>query len=145
HERRAYSLVCGAISHYLYSMRSLSAQGLDVSAKALCRIVSEYVDILSLLIESDLSASFCESQEPDAANKFWHKHLSKGKAAKLTSVIWKRFGLSDAEISTVEEWYKDEILTLSSTVHPTFMASYMASTSGSWGQENILGAYLGGF
>ena len=145
YERRAYALLSGAIAHYLFCLRQLSVKGLDVGARAICRITSEYIDTLALLLEKDLAQVFCESQEPEAANKFWHTHLSKGKLSDINDNFYRKLNLSSDQIKEDKKWHREETSVLSSTIHPSFMAAYIASSSGSWEQKNVLGAYLGGF
>src|SRR5690349_2060958 len=74
----------GAICSFGLSVRALIFSGFDVSAKQITRSIGEYIDtfILSSFDESVVS-DFLGTDNPEAANKFWHKYLSKGKSKNI--------------------------------------------------------------
>jgi hypothetical protein len=120
-------VILGSLSSQVNCIRNVVLDGFDVQARILARSLSEYIDVVTLLLLDPLLAhEFHAACEPEQANKFWHKHVSKGKLkARLIS-------LCDAEnkelldyIQDMQACQKEEEEMMSSALHPSFLASAM--------------------
>ncbi|RWX75155.1 hypothetical protein EPK99_22080 [Neorhizobium lilium] len=129
-------LVCrfmiGGLSAHMNAVRTLVIAGFDVPAKMLVRQIEEHCSLLILLMDdAELCSEFHHHHEPEASNKFWHKHISKGKLEKKINEKLKARNpeLSDA-VAELGDWLKEERLVLSAASHPSFLASAMTVAAG---------------
>lgn len=125
-------LLIGTVAADCYAIRLLVLSGYDVNAKQTARLMSEYVDVLILLLHRpDLYGEFHGAQDPSEANKFWHRYISKGKLRRqIRSLTNKKFMFSEKEIAQAERWEAEEMLILSAASHPSLIAAFMTVAHG---------------
>lgn len=145
HQDIAITKLCGSGAHYLQSIKILSQEGLDVSCKALVRVWLEHLQLLSIVLSEDVAEEFNGAESPEEANKFWHKHLSKGKSLRRAALAVLRDQLENSEEwwKSLREWEDEELKILGAAIHPSSIGSFMASAvNGKNG--NALGGFVGG-
>lgn len=126
-ELRVYTMLSATMVSQYLSIRRLVLAGFDISARQLLRCLVEYKDVAALLHERpELIEEFFNTQDEQQSNAFWHKHVAKGKARKilderLTSIA----GLGEND--SFLEWKRGTDAMLSMTVHPSYLASVMAT------------------
>jgi hypothetical protein len=122
----------GSLRTQVNCIRKIVLDGFDVQARILARSLSEYIDlVILLLLYPPLADEFHAACEPEEANKFWHKHISKGKLkARLVD-------LCDAEnealfdyILDMQAYQKEEEEMMYSALHPSFLTSAMMTGMG---------------
>lgn len=111
----------------LWAIIELVEFGFDLQARALTRSYLEHIDVLICCIDDrSLTGEFIQAFEPEDANAFWHRHVSKNRAkAKVASIIGSKIGRSDYPI--VDLLREDADLAGSILLHPTMMAGFMAA------------------
>lgn len=124
--RIVYMMLTASIASNCFAIRQLVLSGYDVNAKTLARLLGEYIDTLILLLNRpELCPEFHRSQEPEDANKFWHKYLSKGKARREVRSIFKSITqLDEDQTSEIDDWRADEFTVLSAASHPSMIAAF---------------------
>jgi hypothetical protein len=121
--RPPYSFLVAAICSMTLSIRHQVVLGHDIGAKILVRSLSEYVDVLALLIvRPELVAEFCQENDSEA-NKFWHRHVKNLKARRA---LWHAAAPDIKVPMEWDEWRKQEDTVLSVTAHPSFVAAVMS-------------------
>lgn len=104
------------------SVRRLCLDGFDFPARQVVRCLREYIDVLSLLnLNTDLCGDFINGQDEISANKFWHKHISKGKAIKSINNN-RRVIVGDNIISAIEQWRSQEDKMMAMASHPSYLS-----------------------
>ncbi len=110
------------LANDLWAIIELTETGFDLQARALTRSYLEHVDILICCIhDKKLTKQFVDAIEPEAANAFWHKHISKNKAKiKVTNLIDATLGIGNTDL--VDRLREEAELAGSSLIHPTMLA-----------------------
>lgn len=110
------------LANDLWAIIELTEMGFDLQARALSRSYLEHVDVLICCIhDRELTKQFVSAIEPEAANAFWHKHISKNKAKlRVSNIIGAVLGLGKTDI--VDRLREDADLAGSSLIHPTILA-----------------------
>jgi hypothetical protein len=110
------------LANDLWAILELIESGFDLQARALTRSYLEHVDVLICCIQDrELTHEFVEAAEPEEANAFWHKHVSKNRAkAKVTKFVAGLIGKDS--ITLVDTLREDAEFAGSSLIHPTVMA-----------------------
>ncbi|MCB1461985.1 MAG: hypothetical protein KDJ90_06075 [Nitratireductor sp.] len=110
------------LANDLWAIIELVELGFDLQARALTRAYLEHVDVLICCIQDrELTREFVHAREPEEANAFWHKHISKNRAkAKVSKYIAGVLGL-DA-VTMVDVLREDAEFAGSALLHPTVMA-----------------------
>jgi len=107
------------LANDLWAIIELCELGFDLQARALAKSYLEHVDVLICCIHDvDFTRDFTRSADPDLANQFWHKKVSKNKAKKRVSqFIASHLGYPDRDLV---ELLREDADTLGSLlVHPT--------------------------
>lgn len=109
------------LANDLWAILELTETGFDLQARALARGYLEHVDVLICCIhDGDLTRQFVEAIEPEAANAFWHQHISKNKAKiKVSNLIGTILGIGESDI--VDRLRKEADSAGSSLIHPTML------------------------
>lgn len=102
----------------LAAIRMLCGSGLDANARMQLRLLHETSLVwVRSVVDQDFQDEFAQAGDPEAANRFWHKELSKGKNEK-----WLRAHLPARGI----KWFGDDKPTIESmqrnlslSAHPT--------------------------
>lgn len=104
------------------SLRKLTNDGYDVSARHVVRCLREYIDVLSLVsIKTDLCKEFIETQDEKSSNEFWHKYISKGKAQKI--IFAHRHSIFPGDyLDEMSVWRKQEEEMMAMASHPSYAA-----------------------
>jgi hypothetical protein len=120
------------LANDLWAIIELTEAGFDLQARALTRGYLEHVDVLICCIhDREITDEFVDAIEPEEANAFWHKHVSKNKAkAKVTRLIGEALGIGDTDL--VDRLREDADSAGSSLIHPTMLAGL----STAFGTEN---------
>jgi hypothetical protein len=115
------------LANDLWAIIELVERGFDLQARALTRSYLEHVDVLICCIRDErLTKEFVEAVEPEQANAFWHRYVSKNKAKKLvSSFISETLGKDDGDL--VDTLREDADLFGSTLVHPTMAAGLAAA------------------
>lgn len=110
------------LANDLWAIIELTEMGFDLQARTLSRGYLEHVDVLICCIhDRELTKQFVNAIEPEAANAFWHKHISKNKAKlKVSNIIGVALGIGKTDI--VDRLREDADLAGSSLIHPTILA-----------------------
>jgi hypothetical protein len=127
------TFLLGAIVTQLVILRDLVLKGFDANAKQVARLLSEYIDVFNLLqLNPSLIDEFHASHiTPVETNKFWHKHISKGKLrARVLNGINQKFPELGVYLSEMEEWRTDELRVISAFAHPSFISAYVTASVG---------------
>ncbi len=122
------SLACltGNISAQIIAIRRLVTSGLDIQAKQLLRILTEQIDVAAALsLEPELAEELALTLEGDAANKFWHERVKRGRLRKL---LFSRLEVTMGQRLAAElvEFIEQEEKILDAVVHPSMAAAQMA-------------------
>jgi hypothetical protein len=127
-ERIALGSVAGGITSLLLSVRSLVVSGFDVSAKILMRSVTEYADILFLLIvDPERVADYTGVESFKEANAFWHTWIKGWKARRRALEGLAQGNTSSAWWRELEAYQKQEEEVMSLSSHGAYIAAYRAS------------------
>lgn len=110
------------LANDLWAIIELVELGFDLQARALTRAFLEHVDVLICCIQDrELTREFVQAGEPEAANAFWHKHVSKNRAkAKVTKFIAGVLGRDTTTL--VDVLREDADFAGSALLHPTVAA-----------------------
>ncbi|MER9412243.1 hypothetical protein [Mesorhizobium sp. M0589] len=110
------------LANDLWAIIELVEIGFDLQARALTRGFLEHVDVLiCCTLDREVTTEFVGAIEPDAANQFWHRHVSKNKAkAKVSTFIAGELGRQS--ITIVDLLREDAELAASELLHPTVTA-----------------------
>jgi hypothetical protein len=110
------------LANDLWAIIELVELGFDLQARALTRAYLEHVDVLICCIQDrELTREFVSAGEPEAANAFWHKHVSKNRAkAKVTKFVADALGLET--VTMVDVLREHAEFAGSSLLHPTVLA-----------------------
>lgn len=110
------------LANDLWAIIELTEIGFDLQARALTRGYLEHVDVLICCIhDRKLTKQFVDAIEPEAANVFWHEHISKNKAKiKVTNLIGATLGIGKTDL--VDRLREEAELAGSSLIHPTMLA-----------------------
>jgi hypothetical protein len=110
------------LANDLWAILELVEAGFELQARAMARSYLEHVDVLICCIrDRELTREFVHAVEPEQANAFWHKNVSKNKAkAKVSKFISSVMGIEDSRI--VDTLRADAELAGSSIHHPTMLA-----------------------
>jgi hypothetical protein len=118
-----YAHLASAICSLALSVRHLVCIGHDVSAKILVRSLAEYSDVMALLIvRPDLRAEFQKEEEPE---KFWQRHVQRGKARRAIFSALSLQGSADTWRMEYEAFRREEGKFLSTSVHPSYVSAAM--------------------
>jgi hypothetical protein len=134
-------IICDSIS-----FRHIIFIGYDTSARALLRSTAEYMEIfVAILHDPSLAQEFAETNDLDLANKFWHKHISKGKIRKKILIAWQSFFRESGDDAArwFSEWGHSQSDVLAASSHPSFIAGVMSMLpmQQSYDEENWLGLW----
>lgn len=130
------SLVCrfmlGGLAAQINAVRMLVIGGFDIPAKMLVRQIEEQCALLIWIMDDEeLCAEFHRDHDPENSNKFWHRHISKGKIdKKITEKLTRENPKAAEAFSEIAEWFKTERVVLSAASHPSFLASAMTVAAG---------------
>jgi hypothetical protein len=110
------------LANDLWAIIELVELGFDLQARALTRAYLEHVDVLICCTQDrELTREFVSAGEPEAANAFWHKHVSKNRAkAKVSKFIAGVLGLDT--VTMVDVLREDADFAGSALLHPTVVA-----------------------
>jgi hypothetical protein len=110
------------LANDLWAIIEMVEFGFDLQARALTRSYLEHVDVLICCIQDrELTREFVKAMEPEEANAFWHKHVSKNRAkAKVTKFIAGILGRDT--VTMVDVLREDAEFAGSSLIHPTVTA-----------------------
>ena len=110
------------LANDLWAIIELVESGFDLQARALARSYLEHVDVLICCIhDKELTKEFFYAVEPEQANAFWHKYVSKNKAKERVSrFISTLIGSKESRI--VDLLREDAEFTGASLHHPTMLA-----------------------
>jgi hypothetical protein len=110
------------LANDLWAIIELVELGFELQARALTRAYLEHVGVLICCIQDrELTREFVHAGEPEAANAFWHKHVSKNRAkAKVTKFIAGVLGLDT--VTMVDVLREDADFAGSALLHPTVVA-----------------------
>jgi hypothetical protein len=132
--------VCISSMKALASARLLCSCGLDINARLQIRLLYENSILWArLLHDENAMEEFIQAMNPAAANKFWHKYLSKEKTEKYldaevakTGRIW---------LGGMNEIVKDLKEKIGPASHPSHLAAYF-DTLNDWKTEQyeVLGS-----
>lgn len=88
------------LANDLWAIIELAELGFDLQARALTRAYLEHVDVLiCCLYDRDLTKAFVDAIEPEDANRFWHRNVSKGKAkARVAQIVSSKLGLEHSRL-----------------------------------------------
>ncbi|MGS2743747.1 hypothetical protein ACU6TU_09140 [Halomonas sp. LS-001] len=107
----------------LTSIRTLCSYGLDANARLQLRLLYETAQLWARFrIDSDVLCDYTACTNPESANKFWHKYLSKEKTER-----YLRNQVQEGRVSWIggmEDQINDLKQKLSLVAHPTFIADY---------------------
>lgn len=107
----------------LTSIRVLCSYGLDANARLQLRLFYETAQLwVRFRIDQDILIDYTACTTPEAANKFWHRYLSKDKTERYLRQQMKEGGLS--WIGGMEDQINDLKQKLSLVAHPTLIADY---------------------
>jgi hypothetical protein len=110
------------LANDLWAIIELVELGFDLQARALTRAYLEHVDVLICCIQDrELTREFVRAAEPEEANAFWHKYVSKNRAkVKVTKFIAGILGLDT--VTMVDILREDADFAGSALLHPTVVA-----------------------
>lgn len=110
------------LSNELWAIIELVEIGFDLQARALTRGFLEHVDVLICCINNrQITNEFVNALEPQDANAFWHRNVSKNKAKKLVSkFLSDKIGIDGSKL--VDLLREDADLSGSMLLHPTATA-----------------------
>ena len=139
-----------SISNLLMSFRLLTGPGLDFSMRVLARSIGEHCDVIRMLLyHPDLMVEYIV-EDGNAANSFWHKHVSRGKARKkFFELLLKRDFLSrkdGSELEKLMKWEESQEKILSGFIHPTWvggLANVLSPEEKDLQRDNIAHDFLG--
>ncbi len=139
---RVFYLLFSQLVSDMAAIRTLTDSGLDVQAKKILRSFKEYCDVVVLFcFRPEFIPEFNETEDISSSNKFWHKHISKGKLRKLL----QKEKFKDIEAANAHALYeKEEEDILSSSIHPSLAACIAACMPG-LADENRLEEYFSPF
>jgi hypothetical protein len=123
----SYRFLVGAICSFSLSIRHLVCFGHDVAAKILVRSLSEYIDVLALLIARPELTSEFEQEDFTTSNEFWHRHV---KGVKARRALWNSLGAGSEQTEwyrEITDWRKQEDTILSIAAHPSYVAAVMST------------------
>ena len=144
---RSYIMLVGAICSHLISIRHLVNLGHDLPAKQVLRSLTEHLNMLNLLwLNPNLCGEFVCVETPEAANKFWHTHVSKGKLKKHTRKMLFKAAKEQNEIEAIDEWRKfreEEEKVLGMAVHPNYLSAAFSTVPAGLSKESEMPGYLG--
>lgn len=126
-EKRTFAVLSGCIVSQLIATRRLVLAGLDVPAKQVVRSLNEYIDVATLLSDRhDLIEEFAQADDRDQANKFWHRHMARGRGR---AHMWHKMAasLDDRVVDSWKNWRKEEDTVLSLCAHPSYVAASMSN------------------
>ncbi|AXV14363.1 hypothetical protein CYG48_00695 [Neorhizobium sp. SOG26] len=115
------------LANDLWAIIELIEAGFDLQARALTRAYLEHVDVLICCIHDEqLTAQFVAAVEPDEANEFWHRHVSKNKIKRRVSEFVS--SVIQAPGSQVVDFLREDAeLAGSMLLHPTITAGFAAA------------------
>lgn len=115
------------LANDLWAIIELVERGYDIQARALTRSYLEHVDVLICCIhDKQLTEEFVNAIEPEQANHFWHKYVSKNKIKKKVSeLIATRIGLPESDV--VDVLRESAELAGSTILHPSMMAGLITA------------------
>lgn len=119
---RALMVLSGRISWDIQSILLLLEKGYGPQAVAIGRTAIESLNCLALLSENpDLAEEFASVEATEDANKFWHKHLSKGKVRRfLKSWLDEKVpGLEHYD----QDWFDGRLKLFGENIHPSYRTS----------------------
>jgi len=142
-ENIVYTLLFSALTSHLFAIRQLVLLGFDIDAKAITRLLLEYVDLFHLLFEKpELCVEFHQAQSLTEANKFWHKYVSKGKLrSHVDAAMKKAFEGADQDFEQFRAWRQQELQVLSGVSHASFMGAYLSAANGGYYRREGSGAF----
>lgn len=108
----------------LSAVRVLCAAGLDGNARMQLRLLYETSLVwVRVLVDPSFRADFQAAATPDAANAFWHKHISKEKNEKWLKAHLATRGVSwlGADSDIVREMKEK----MSLSTHPTLLQAFV--------------------
>jgi hypothetical protein len=111
----------------MFAIRHLIEGGFEVQCRSVLRSTIEYIDLaIAVCHDRDLVVQFMDAGDPEKANAFWHKNVSKGRLRRRVSeVVDEFFGVSGANFLAETRADDDEIHSV--FVHPTSVAGLISS------------------
>jgi len=121
------------LANDLWAIIELVERGFDIQARGLSRSFLEHVDVLICCIHDlELTEKFADTIEPEQANQFWHKHISKNKMKRrVAELVNNRTGLAGSNI--VDSLRAPAEIAGSTILHPTMLAGLAAA----FGEEDV--------
>ncbi len=120
-------------------VRDLINAGYDVQARNALRSLEEHIDFaIYLCLHPDVGSEFVETQDEEAANKFWYKHIRK-VSDNVARDLSSRLGEG---LSQIAAFRREERKVLSAAHHPSYWACTMLLLSPSE-PDNVLNNIFG--
>ncbi len=121
------------LANDLWAIIELVERGFDIQARGLSRSFLEHIDVLICCIhDTELTEKFATAMDPEDANQFWHKHVSKNKMKRrVAELVNNRTGLIGSDI--VESLRSPAEVAGSTILHPTMLAGLAAAL----GEEDV--------
>lgn len=121
------------LANDLWAIIELVERGFDIQARGLSRSFLEHVDVLICCIHDlELTKKFADTIDPEQANQFWHKHISKNKMKRrVAELVNNRTGLAGSNI--VDSLRAHAEIAGSTILHPTMLAGLATA----FGEEDV--------
>lgn len=115
------------LANDLWAIIELVEKGYDIQARALTRSYLEHVDVLICCIhDKKLTSEFVSAVEPEEANRFWHKYVSKNKMKRrVADLVTHLARLPRSEL--IDELRSGAEIAGSTILHPSMMAGIIAA------------------
>ena len=125
-----FIITLATILNHTLAIRQLCMTGFDLSAKQVLRSLIEYVELL-MLFDKDpkILKEYPVTDELEDANRFWHLHLSRGKARKRLFAESEDSKYRIKWNKLLTEWWEEERKILGASVHPSRAACWAAYTA----------------
>ena len=118
------------------AIRHLILAGFDVAANVVLR---------SLIHRPQLADEFFETDEPEAANKFWNRHVARAGLPTKMVAAWRDFfaGKDDETAEWFARWGRGFIGKMSTLSHPSFVGGMLSAIplKTQYTEENWLGLF----
>lgn len=114
--------------NYAASVRVLVKSGLDNPARGVARALDEHLAAcIAILHQPDLAEGFHSAQDHDTASQFWFKNFNTKRLKKHLNATEKSAGIPPDVSRELRDWRENELNAFSQTIHPNFVAGFMAA------------------